>query len=145
MPDPSIDLASALLARRRARRLSLRDLAAEIGVSFNTLSRVERGHVPDLQNYRRIAAWLEIPTESLLDPAASTPDVIARHLRADGSLSAVAAETIASLVEEMYVKLTQEQPRMACHLRSAQTFTPQAGELLAEILSDMQDQLLVDG
>jgi transcriptional regulator with XRE-family HTH domain len=142
MPDPAHDLAAALRAQRRDRRLSLRDLAAEIDVSFNTLSRVERGHIPDLPNYRKIAAWLKIPTDAFLEPAAPTPDVIARHLNADKSLSTEAAATIASVVEEMYAKLTIEQPRVACHLRSAQTFTPRAGELLAGMLSEMQDRLL---
>src|SRR3954468_15847515 len=101
VPDRKPALGDALRAQRRARRLSLRDLSDEIGVSFNTLSRVERGHVPDLENYRRIAMWLDIPTESFLEPASSTPEVITRHLRADKSLSADAAESIASIVQEM--------------------------------------------
>lgn len=146
MSDRRHELGDALRAQRRARRLSLRDLADEIGVSFNTLSRVERGHIPDLQNYRRIATWLDIPAESLLNPTSSTPEVIARHLRADETLTGDAAEQIASLVEEMYAALAHgPQEPLACHLRSAQTFTPQAGELLAEMLSEMQDKLRVDG
>lgn len=114
-------------------------------MSFNTLSRVERGHVPDLENYRRIAGWLDIPTESFLDPASSTPEVVTRHLRADKSLSIEATEIIAALVQEMYAKLARPpQAPLACHLRSAQTFTPLAGELLAEMLSEMQDKLRSD-
>lgn len=52
------ELAGALAARRRERGLSLRDVAEETGVSFNTLSRIERGRAPDLRNYLRVAAWL---------------------------------------------------------------------------------------
>lgn len=134
-----------LKARRRARRLTLRDLADEIGVSLNTLSRVERGHLPDLKNFQRIVEWLEVPAERFLEPVGedvSTPEVIARHLRSDERLTPEAASTIADFVQEMYRKLVGEQPRVAVHLRSAKTFTPAAGTLLSEILSEMRSALL---
>ena len=41
----------------------------------------------------------------------------------------------------MYNRLVSERPRLAVHMRSAQTFTPAAGTLLADILSDMQATL----
>lgn len=138
-------LGAMLKARRRAKRLSLRDLAAEIGVSLNTLSRVERGHVPDLKNFQRIVDWLEVPAETFLEPttdAASTPEIIVRHLRSDPRLSGKAVDEIAELVESMYHRLVSEQPKVAIHLRSAKTFTPAAGALLSEILADMQSELL---
>lgn len=138
MTDPIANLASTLRAERRARRLSLRDLADETGVSFNTLSRVERGHVPDLKNFQRIVDWLGVPAETFLDREVSTPRVIARHLLADSRLSGNAAERIAEMVEDMYRSLASEEPAVAVHLRSARTFTPKAGALLAEILSDMR-------
>jgi transcriptional regulator with XRE-family HTH domain len=134
-------LGAMLRARRREKRLTLRDLADEIGVSLNTLSRVERGHLPDLKNFQRIVDWLEVPAEQFLEPSgadASTPDVIARHLRSDQLLSPDAATKIADAVQEMYRSLIAEQPRVAVHLRSAKTFTPAAGVLLTEILSEMQ-------
>jgi transcriptional regulator with XRE-family HTH domain len=133
-----------LKARRRAKRLTLRDLADEIDVSLNTLSRVERGHLPDLKNFRRIVEWLQVPAEMFLEPASddvSTPEVIARHLHSDQRLTRPAAAQIASLVEEMYRKLANQQPPVAVHLRSARMFTPAAGALLSEILSEMQAAL----
>jgi transcriptional regulator with XRE-family HTH domain len=139
------ELGAMLKARRRTRRLTLRDLAAEIDVSLNTLSRVERGHLPDLKNFQRIVDWLEVPAELFLEPAGddlSTPEVIARHLRSDLRLTDESASKIAGLVEEMYRKLVGEQPQVAVHLRSAKTFTPAAGVLLSEMLSEMQSALL---
>ncbi len=132
-----------LRATRRQRRLSLRDLADQTGVSFNTLSRVERGHVPDLRNLRRIAEWLDVPVEMFIQAAetTSTPEVIARHLTSDQRLSPEAATKIAHLVEDMYHQLVSEQPMLRVHLRSAKTFTPAAGAALAEILRDMQSAL----
>ena len=137
-------LGPMLRARRRDKRLSLRDLAAEIEVSLNTLSRVERGHVPDLNNFQRIVDWLGVPADSFLEAQAdptSTPEAIARHLRSDRRLSREAATKIGEIVEEMYHKLTDEHRPLAVHLRSAKMFKPAAGALLAEILHDMQTNL----
>lgn len=148
MADPEIaNLGAILRARRREKRLSLRDLHELTGVSVNTLSRVERGHVPDLKNFRLIVDWLELPAERFLEGAgeASTPEVIARHLRADRRLPDAAVRQIVEMVEEMYHKLVGEQPSLSLHLRSAKTFTPGASTLLAEILSEMQSNLQVDG
>lgn len=142
---PNISQLGALLRqRRRERRRSLRDLADEIGVSLNTLSRVERGHVPDLVNFQRIVDWLDVPADTFLEPAhgeASIPEVIARHLRADPRLTDEDAERIAELVAEMYQSLVADRSSLAMHLRSAKTFTPAAGALLSEILIEMRSSL----
>jgi hypothetical protein len=47
----------------------------------------------------------------------------------------------------MYRQLVAEQPLLSIHLRSAQTFTPAAGVLLADILREMKAnlQVLTDG
>jgi transcriptional regulator with XRE-family HTH domain len=145
MPEPIADLGAVLRARRRERRLSLRDLADETGVSFNTLSRVERGHIPDLKNFHRIVEWLGMPPEAFLatsDDTPSTTSVIARHLMADRRLQPDAAAKITALVEEMYNALALKQPAVAVHLRSAKMFTPAAGAMLAEVLGEMQQNLL---
>jgi transcriptional regulator with XRE-family HTH domain len=139
------ELGALLKKRRKSRNLSLRDVADQTGVSLNTLSRVERGHVPDLPNFRKIIEWLDVPADVFLDPSSSsmpTPQVIARHLRADPHLPNGAAERIASLVEEMYQQLAPSGPQLAIHLRSHKTFTPAAGDLLAQILNEMQTRLL---
>lgn len=138
------ELGALLKARRREKRMSLRALSDQIGVSFNTLSRVERGQVPSRASFQRIIDWLEIPAESfaeLSDVDVSTPEVIARHLRSDSKLSSGAADQIAGLVEEMYHRLRAEQPTLAVHLRSSKTFTPAAGVLLSEILLEMRRTL----
>jgi DNA-binding XRE family transcriptional regulator len=144
VPEPdTTDLGAVLRARRREKHLSLRDLHEIIGVSVNTLSRVERGHIPDLKNFRRIVDWLDEPAERFLGPArdASTPEAIARHLRADRRLTQEAASELAGMVEEMYRKLVGQRPTLSLHLRSAKTFTPAAGALLADILGEMQSNL----
>ncbi len=145
MSEPEASkLGAELKARRRAKRLTLRDLSDEIGVSFNTLSRVERGHIPDLKNFQRIVDWLEMPAEMFTHEDVNTPEVIARHLRSDRRLSEDAASKILAMVDEMYRNLAGERPALAIHLRSAKTFTPAAGALLAEILDDFCSKLLAE-
>ncbi len=143
---PTPHLGETLKAERRKRRLSLRAVSYETGVSINTLSRVERGYLPDLKNYRRLVDWLEVPADTFLestqpDNPAGTPDLVARHFRSDRSLSPEAAEKLTAVVRDMYSKLVSERPRLAVRMRSAKTFTPAAGTLLASILSDMQTAL----
>lgn len=52
-------LPQAIQAVRVARRLSLRDAADEMGVSFNTLHRLEKGGNCTLANVVAAVRWLE--------------------------------------------------------------------------------------
>lgn len=122
----------------------MRDLADEIDISFNTLSRVERGHLPELKNYERIVKWLGAPGQSLFEVPGqepSTPELIAKHLYTDSRLDAEAASKIMALLHDMYAALAMPKPAFAVHLRSSQTFLPEAGNLLATALEDMHTAL----
>lgn len=44
----------------------IRTAAAEIGVSTATLSRIENGHMPDLETFRRVCEWLGADPSSVL-------------------------------------------------------------------------------
>jgi hypothetical protein len=52
-------LARALDLHMCIRGLSVREAAAEIGVSHSTVNRVARGYKPDIDSYFRIRFWLE--------------------------------------------------------------------------------------
>ena len=140
-----IDMLQTLVRQRRARDgLSLRAAAAEAEVPFNTLARVERGHLPDLANFRRIVNWLGVPAERFFAPertrTESTPEVIAHHLLHDPDLTPQAAAQIASLVSNLYRNLVS--PRAGrVHLRAASTFVPEAASALGAMLARMQDEL----
>jgi transcriptional regulator with XRE-family HTH domain len=144
-PLLDIDELGFLVKERRSQDgLSLRDAAESAEVSFNTLSRVERGHVPDLQTFHRIVSWLG------LDPARffgarrtdfrPTTQVIAEHLRHDPNLPPAAAEKIAALVQDLYASLVSRDT-FAVHLRAARTFKPEVAEMLGGILSDIESAL----
>jgi transcriptional regulator with XRE-family HTH domain len=53
-----VDLPDIVSARRERRQLSLREAAAEIGISHTTLARVEQGSTCSIENLIRILEWL---------------------------------------------------------------------------------------
>lgn len=141
-------LKTRLRHRREELGLSLRAAAAECEVPFNTLARVEKGHLPDLANFRRIVAWLGLAPEQFFQPpkirTESTPEIIAHHLSRDPNLSDAAAERIAALVRELYNNLAQPPQEVQVRLRAAATFKPEASRLLGEILGTMQRKLIAE-
>ena len=147
MSEPvDVDQLKTLVAGERKRRgLSLRAAAEQADVPFNTLARVEKGHLPDLANFRRIVEWLGLPPERFFQPAQvraiDTPEVIAHHLARDPNLSDAAAEKIAGLVRELYTNLAVTHRPVKVHLRAASTFTPKASHMLSELLGDIQHAL----
>lgn len=47
------------LVQKKKGSMGVRAVAAEIGISPTTLSRIERGHVPDMGTLEKVCAWLE--------------------------------------------------------------------------------------
>lgn len=85
------------------RELTVREAADEIGTSAPTLQRVLAGHVPNSTTVSRLAAWLEVPLDGLMtDHEVETVAQIEMHLRADHNLSPETADSIATVVKEMY-------------------------------------------
>lgn len=50
------ELAPLVLSRRG--NMGVRAAAAEIGISPTTLTRIEKGHVPDIGTLEKLSAWL---------------------------------------------------------------------------------------
>ncbi|HWM27473.1 MAG TPA: helix-turn-helix transcriptional regulator [Woeseiaceae bacterium] len=67
---PSLDTLGELIVERRG-SIGVRAAAKEIGISSATLSRVENGHLPDLQNFGLICRWLGIDPNQILGFASS--------------------------------------------------------------------------
>ena len=148
MENERLDLGELgkLVATERSRRgLSLRDAAADVGIPFNTLARVEKGHVPDLPKFKRLVEWCGADISQFFSPferAIATPEVIAEHLQADRNLTPEAADHISNIVAELYQVLAQPEEVVAAHLRAAKTFRPDAARALGELLNDLHDALL---
>ncbi len=56
-------LYGALDGARRSRGLSWRQLAAEVGCSPSTMTRLANGHRPDVDAFIALTGWLRMPAE----------------------------------------------------------------------------------
>lgn len=87
-----------LLAKRGTK--GIREVAVEIGISPATLSRVERGYLPDLDTFGKICRWLAIdPGEVLgVKASSSTTPTVGVHFRKDRTLSPKTASALAEMI-----------------------------------------------
>lgn len=149
-PPERLDVTQlARLVRQHRGQQSLRQAAAEAGVSFSTLSRVEAGAQPDLASFTAICAWIGVPPSRFFSPVAArreTPvEQAISHLAADPRLTPAAASSIASVVRQMYEALADDTPPapslIACHLRAASALRPGVPDRLSRLLVDIHDTL----
>jgi transcriptional regulator with XRE-family HTH domain len=88
-----------LLQQRRGSR-GIREVAREIGISHATLLRVERGHLPDLENYQKICKWLRIDVASIVGPVSQvgSQPVPQVHFRKIPTVSPKTAQALANMI-----------------------------------------------
>jgi transcriptional regulator with XRE-family HTH domain len=142
---------SSLGAMLRARRgkLSLRQAAADAGVSFSTFSRVEAGSHPDLTSFMLLCGWLGVAPSQFFTPVTRRErgplEEAIIHLRGDPRLEPDAAKKITEVLRDMYTVLAKaevSQPVIACHLRAASVLRPGVPERLNTLLNEMHDKLV---
>lgn len=137
------------MLRERRGKLSLRQAAAEAGVSFSTFTRVEAGAQPDLTSFTLLCAWLGVSPGEFFVPLAEREvapiDEAIAHLASDPRLEPDAASKIADVLRSMYAVLakapTQRQV-VACHLRAASMLRPGVPQRLNSILGEMHEALV---
>lgn len=146
-----LDLAEfGRMLRERRGSLSIRQAAADAGVSFSTMSRVEAGAHPDLATFTRLCAWLRVSPARFFTPVTErrrTPlEEAVTHLRADPRLSTEAWSKISSVLTDLYDALATDaavsKAVVACHLRAASVMRPGVPPRMAALLSDMQQELI---
>ena len=80
----------------------IRDIAAQIGVSPATLSRIENGKLPDLETFPKLCRWLGVDGGAVLGctqrRASSTIGSVSFHLKADRNLNLKTASALANLI-----------------------------------------------
>ena len=118
------ELGEYVRRRREEKKLSLRSVAVDTGVSASTLSRIENGiGTPDAATLGRLAAWLGMPLERLMTgalltlpdsvepviyfPTESTPSIVEAHLRADPNLKPETAKALAELFRVAYHQFSE--------------------------------------
>lgn len=86
------------LADARGSR-GVRAVAKQIGISAATLSRVERGYMPDLETFGKICSWLKLdPAEVLgIDVTMQRPSVSV-HFKKDATIHPDTAKALAELI-----------------------------------------------
>ena len=94
---PLEDLGRLVLEKRSKLGLGIRGAAREIGISHATLSRVEKGFLPDLENFEKIRRWLGITGETVTpQPAgANVPQV---HFRRDKTATPATAASLGRMI-----------------------------------------------
>jgi transcriptional regulator with XRE-family HTH domain len=99
MMDLKIDELGQRVIDRRG-PAGVRAAAKEIGISAATLSRIENGHVPDLETFARICAWLgEDPSKFLGLPRTKTATMQASvHLRKKRTTSVKTATALGHMI-----------------------------------------------
>ena len=128
---------------------SMRQAAAEAGVSLSTMSRVESGALPDLASFTALCAWAGVSPTRFFTPIAERQDthveVAIAHLSADPRLSPEHAGSIAAVVRQMYDALAAKSepapPLVACHLRAAAMLRPGVPDRLSGLVVDMLQAL----
>jgi transcriptional regulator with XRE-family HTH domain len=95
----SVHSLGRLALERRAQR-GIREVASEIGLSPATLSRVERGKMPDLETFGKICKWLRVDPASVLGIAPVTSDSsgLSVHFRKDQAISPETAKALAQMI-----------------------------------------------
>ena len=89
-----------LVLEKRGNR-GIRAVAKEIGISHATLSRVERGHLPDLENYQKICNWLgiNVPTTHMSkQPTTTSKASLSVHFRREKTITPESAQALAQLI-----------------------------------------------
>lgn len=121
--DP-VELGDRVRAKRRSMKFSIREAAEDVGVSAPTISRVERGHLPERENLLRLARWAGVRIDPVLHdsarrarnaavhaPDAPTVEAVELHLRADKNLSRGDAETLSEMFRLAYDALSAKGAR----------------------------------
>ena len=88
------------LALERRGQLGIRQIAGEIGISPATLSRVERGKMPDLETFGKICKWLRVDPASVLGipPVKSDSSGLSVHFRKDQAIAPQTAKALAQMI-----------------------------------------------
>lgn len=98
-------LSTALKSKREALKLGLRAAADQIGISFPTLSRIEKGNVPDLETYLKLCDWMKVNSEEYIKGGSGdelNQEKIIAHFRADRQLDSETVDLVSKMIRFAY-------------------------------------------
>ena len=88
----------------------IRVTAAQIGISAATLSRVERGYLPDLETFQKICQWVAVDPGEVLGfrPEHVKPEVRV-HFKKESTMSRATARALSELILLAQEELAKEE------------------------------------
>lgn len=107
MPRLTLQALGLKIIEKRGDR-GVREVARDIGTSPATLSRVERGHIPDLETFGKICRWLDVDPGEVLGTKQETSRPIASaqtHFRKDQAVNPATAAALADLIVKAHEAL----------------------------------------
>lgn len=109
MPEIRLDTLGATVRNTRGAK-GIRAAASEIGVSTATLSRIENGHLPDLETFRRICEWLGADPSSVLgfQRAGNVTPVTMVHFKKKKTQSQKTLRTLGEMIAAAQLALESE-------------------------------------
>ncbi len=95
------------LVRSKRGNCGLRETATIVGVSAATISRVERGIIPDVRTFLAICDWIEMPPAKFIENMNGTQKLdtcrsVCAKLRTDKRLDPEVADALVVLIEFAY-------------------------------------------
>ena len=99
MPNVNIHMLGRMLAQKRG-DIGIRLVAEEIGVSPATLSRVERGLLPDIETFSKICEWVGVNPADVLGVKVKTGQIpkVTVHFKKEAALAPKTAQALAQMV-----------------------------------------------
>jgi transcriptional regulator with XRE-family HTH domain len=99
MPKITLQTLGRKLIEKRGER-GVRETAKEIGISHGTLSRLERGYLPDLVTFKKVCDWLNIDPGEVLEVRAKAREAppTAIHCRKKQVLAPRTAHALAQMI-----------------------------------------------
>jgi len=116
VPETTVDVAAlyaALDQKRQAAGISWRELAARLGLSASTFTRMAQGHRPDVDAFATLLHWLGMPAESFMRSTSAPPTpeplaMISSYLRAARTLRPEDAEALEDIIQAAYRRLVRQ-------------------------------------
>ena len=99
MSTIDISSLSKLIIQKRGTK-GMREISNSIGISPATLSRVERGRIPDLQTFAKICNWLKIEPSDIrgLETDRDTSVNAAVKFRKNDTIDKELAQSLANMI-----------------------------------------------
>ena len=107
MSEISLQTLVEQLKERRGGQ-GIRKTAEQIGISAATLSRVERGNLPDLETFGKICSWLEIDPAIVLNIKPAKP-VVRVHFKKEQAVSPDTARALSELILAAQNQMREEE------------------------------------